>query len=181
MRNRARTRGHCGVRERWTLVIESPAQTSDDVEQFTQQKSHQENTLETPLFPSFCSFSTLKKKFDGNMEKSLTTDPTQQRDTPENQPYKATCYAENPALQHSDNQDTTKLSQRKWTSWFTQRSSDPPFLLKYRSSDSFIIGTVALAVFTVSHPHPHHHCCIKISKNKNKNKNLHYQTIRAKN
>ncbi|EUC32249.1 hypothetical protein COCCADRAFT_37771 [Bipolaris zeicola 26-R-13] len=82
------------------------------------------------------------------MEKSLTTDPTQQRDTPENQPYKATCYAENPALQHSDNQDTTKLLQRKWTSWFTQRSSDPPFLLKYRSSDSFIIGTVALAVFT---------------------------------
>jgi hypothetical protein len=29
------------------------------------------------------------------------------------------------------------------------RGSKPPFMLKFRSSDGFIIATVALAVFTV--------------------------------
>ena len=43
----------------------------------------------------------------------------------------------------------SKITRPAWLSWFTQRGSDPPFMLKYRSSDGFIIGTVALAVFTV--------------------------------
>lgn len=43
----------------------------------------------------------------------------------------------------------SKMAWPAWLSWFAQRGSDPPFMLKYRSSDGFIIGTVALAVFTV--------------------------------
>lgn len=133
-------------------------------------KAHQETHL-NPLFPLlFLPPSTSKKRLGSSMEKSLAADPTQQRDTPENQQYKAACYAENPAFQHSDGKGATKISRRKWSSWFTQRGFDPPFLLKYRSSDTFIIGTVTLAVFTVSHHHHHHHhyhCYIQIS-------NLHY-------
>ena len=35
-----------------------------------------------------------------------------------------------------------------WLSSFTQHGSEPPYLLKFRSSEKFIVGTVALAVFT---------------------------------
>ncbi|KAF2798964.1 MFS transporter-like protein [Melanomma pulvis-pyrius CBS 109.77] len=35
-----------------------------------------------------------------------------------------------------------------WLASLTQQGSQPPYLLKFRSSDNFIIGTVALAVFT---------------------------------
>ncbi|KAJ5055605.1 major facilitator superfamily domain-containing protein [Bipolaris maydis] len=44
--------------------------------------------------------------------------------------------------------DAAKTSQRNWSWWFTQRGCEAPMLLKYRSSDVFIIGTVTLAVFT---------------------------------
>ncbi|EUC46692.1 hypothetical protein COCMIDRAFT_92194 [Bipolaris oryzae ATCC 44560] len=83
------------------------------------------------------------------MEKSPATNPPHDPISAGHHQYKATCYAEKtPALQHSAGKDAAKISQRKWSSWFTQRGSEPPFLLKYRSSDTFIIGTVTLAVFT---------------------------------
>lgn len=41
------------------------------------------------------------------------------------------------------------MARHNWFTWFTQHGSDPPFMLQYRSSDAFIIGTVSLAVFTV--------------------------------
>ncbi|EOA91318.1 uncharacterized protein SETTUDRAFT_152445 [Exserohilum turcica Et28A] len=40
------------------------------------------------------------------------------------------------------------MARHNWFTWFTQHGSDPPFMLQYRSSDAFIIGTVSLAVFT---------------------------------
>lgn len=42
------------------------------------------------------------------------------------------------------------MARPKWLSSLTQHSEKPPAMLKFRSSDGFIIGTVALAVFTVS-------------------------------
>ncbi|KAF2820459.1 MFS transporter-like protein [Ophiobolus disseminans] len=40
------------------------------------------------------------------------------------------------------------MARPQWLSSLTQHGSKPPFLLKYRSSNGFIIGTVSLAVFT---------------------------------
>ncbi|ORY15743.1 major facilitator superfamily domain-containing protein [Clohesyomyces aquaticus] len=40
------------------------------------------------------------------------------------------------------------MSRPVWLSLLTQHGENPPWLLKYRSSEGFIIGTVALAVFT---------------------------------
>lgn len=40
------------------------------------------------------------------------------------------------------------MKRPDWLLSLTQHGSKPPWLLKYRSSDGFIIGTVALAVFT---------------------------------
>ncbi|KAH7357555.1 MFS transporter-like protein [Pyrenochaeta sp. MPI-SDFR-AT-0127] len=40
------------------------------------------------------------------------------------------------------------MTRPKWLSSLTQHGSKPPFMLKVRSSDGFIIGTIALAVFT---------------------------------
>ncbi|KAH7080067.1 MFS transporter-like protein [Paraphoma chrysanthemicola] len=40
------------------------------------------------------------------------------------------------------------MARPKWLSWLTHNGSQPPYMLKLRSSDGFIIGTVALAVFT---------------------------------
>jgi hypothetical protein len=51
------------------------------------------------------------------------------------------------------------MARPTWLSILTQHGSKPPFMLKVRSSDAFIIGTVSLAVFTVrtlypaSYPH----------------------------
>ena len=42
------------------------------------------------------------------------------------------------------------MSTSSWLSSLTQHGSKPPVMLKVRSSDAFIIGTVSLAVFTVS-------------------------------
>lgn len=47
---------------------------------------------------------------------------------------------------------SSSMTRQRWLSWFTQRGADPPFMLKYRSSDTFIIGTISLAVFTVCIP-----------------------------
>jgi MFS family permease len=44
------------------------------------------------------------------------------------------------------------MAQPKWLASLTQHSDNPPAMLKFRSSDGFIIGTVALAVFTVRRP-----------------------------
>jgi hypothetical protein len=41
------------------------------------------------------------------------------------------------------------MAKPAWLLSLTQHGSKPPYLLKFRSSDGFIIGTVALAVFTV--------------------------------
>lgn len=41
------------------------------------------------------------------------------------------------------------MARPKWLSSLTQHGSEPPFMLKFRSSDGFIIGTISLAVFTV--------------------------------
>jgi hypothetical protein len=40
------------------------------------------------------------------------------------------------------------MAKPAWLLSLTQHGSKPPYLLKYRSSNAFIIGTVALAVFT---------------------------------
>ncbi|KAF1851290.1 MFS general substrate transporter [Cucurbitaria berberidis CBS 394.84] len=40
------------------------------------------------------------------------------------------------------------MARPSWLSSLTQHGSDPPYMLQLRSSDGFIIGTVALAVFT---------------------------------
>ncbi|KAF2246643.1 MFS transporter-like protein [Trematosphaeria pertusa] len=40
------------------------------------------------------------------------------------------------------------MARPAWLSSLTQHGSKPPYLLRCRSSDAFIIGTVALAVFT---------------------------------
>ncbi|OAK97631.1 MFS transporter-like protein [Phaeosphaeriaceae sp. SRC1lsM3a] len=40
------------------------------------------------------------------------------------------------------------MPRPQWLSVLTQHGDKPPFMLKYRSSDAFIIGTIALAVFT---------------------------------
>ncbi|KAF2627672.1 MFS transporter-like protein [Macroventuria anomochaeta] len=40
------------------------------------------------------------------------------------------------------------MARPKWLASLTQHSEKPPAMLKFRSSDGFIIGTVALAVFT---------------------------------
>ncbi|KAJ4331566.1 hypothetical protein N0V87_009067 [Didymella glomerata] len=40
------------------------------------------------------------------------------------------------------------MARPKWLASLTQHSDNPPAMLKFRSSDGFIIGTVALAVFT---------------------------------
>jgi hypothetical protein len=40
------------------------------------------------------------------------------------------------------------MAKPAWLLSLTQHGSQPPFLLRYRSSDAFIIGTIALAVFT---------------------------------
>lgn len=40
------------------------------------------------------------------------------------------------------------MAKPGWLSSLTQHGTKPPYLLKYRSSDTFIIGTIALAVFT---------------------------------
>ena len=42
------------------------------------------------------------------------------------------------------------MTRPKWLVILTQHGEQPPAMLKFRSSDGFIIGTVALAVFTVS-------------------------------
>jgi hypothetical protein len=44
------------------------------------------------------------------------------------------------------------MARPKWLASLTQHGETPPAMLKFRSSDGFIIGTVALAVFTVSDP-----------------------------
>jgi MFS family permease len=44
------------------------------------------------------------------------------------------------------------MARPKWLAILTQHGEKPPAMLKSRSSDGFIIGTVALAVFTVSTP-----------------------------
>lgn len=36
----------------------------------------------------------------------------------------------------------------KWLQRFTQHGTKPPYLLQYRSSEAFIIATIALAIFT---------------------------------
>jgi len=41
------------------------------------------------------------------------------------------------------------MARPGWLSLLTQHGSEPPFMLKFRSSEGFIVGTVALAVFTV--------------------------------
>jgi MFS family permease len=41
------------------------------------------------------------------------------------------------------------MARPKWLSSLTQHGTKPPFMLKFRSSDGFIIGTISLAVFTV--------------------------------
>ncbi|KAJ4407716.1 hypothetical protein N0V91_003686 [Didymella pomorum] len=40
------------------------------------------------------------------------------------------------------------MARPKWLASLTQHGDNPPAMLKFRSSDGFIIGTVALAVFT---------------------------------
>ena len=45
---------------------------------------------------------------------------------------------------------TSIMARPKWLAILTQHGEKPPAMLKFRSSDGFIIGTVALAVFTVS-------------------------------
>ena len=42
-----------------------------------------------------------------------------------------------------------KRTRPKWLAMLTQHGEKPPFMLQFRSSDGFIIGTVSLAVFTV--------------------------------
>lgn len=42
------------------------------------------------------------------------------------------------------------MARPKWLASLTQHGSKPPYMLKFRSSDGFIVGTIALAVFTVS-------------------------------
>lgn len=41
------------------------------------------------------------------------------------------------------------MARPAWLSQLTQHGDKPPWGLKWRSADNFIIGTVALAVFTV--------------------------------
>ena len=43
-----------------------------------------------------------------------------------------------------------QMARFAWFASLTQQGTKPPYLLKFRSSERFIIGTVALAVFTVS-------------------------------
>ncbi|KAL1612907.1 hypothetical protein SLS60_001137 [Paraconiothyrium brasiliense] len=40
------------------------------------------------------------------------------------------------------------MARPKWLQSFTQHGTKPPYLLKYRSSEAFIIATIALAIFT---------------------------------
>ncbi|KAH8728352.1 MFS transporter-like protein [Phaeosphaeriaceae sp. PMI808] len=40
------------------------------------------------------------------------------------------------------------MARPEWLASLTQHGSKPPFMLKFRSSDGFIIGTISLAVFT---------------------------------
>jgi hypothetical protein len=47
-----------------------------------------------------------------------------------------------------------EMARPIWLSNLTQHGSKPPFMLKARSSDRFIIGTISLAVFTVRTPYP---------------------------
>lgn len=42
------------------------------------------------------------------------------------------------------------MARPKWFASLTQHTDKPPAFLKFRSSNGFIIGTVSLAVFTVS-------------------------------
>ena len=44
------------------------------------------------------------------------------------------------------------MARPKWLSSLTHHGTKPPFMLKYRSSNAFIIGTISLAVFTVRIP-----------------------------
>ncbi|CAN9376943.1 unnamed protein product [Alternaria alternata] len=43
---------------------------------------------------------------------------------------------------------TSDMEKSSWLSSLTNHGSKPPFMLKVRSSDAFIIGTISLAVFT---------------------------------
>ncbi|KAF2638355.1 MFS general substrate transporter, partial [Massarina eburnea CBS 473.64] len=40
------------------------------------------------------------------------------------------------------------MTRPAWLSWATQHGEKAPYLVKYRSSEGFIVGTVSLAVFT---------------------------------
>jgi MFS family permease len=40
------------------------------------------------------------------------------------------------------------MARPQWLQSFTQHGTKPPYLLKYRSSEAFIIATIALAIFT---------------------------------
>jgi hypothetical protein len=50
------------------------------------------------------------------------------------------------------------MAKSSWLSSLTNHGSKPPFMLKARSSDAFIIGTVSLAAFTVSFHVRYSHC-----------------------
>lgn len=41
-----------------------------------------------------------------------------------------------------------EMVRPKWLQSFTQHGTKPPYLLKYRSSEGFIIATISLAIFT---------------------------------
>lgn len=55
--------------------------------------------------------------------------------------------------------DQVNTTRWKWWASLTQHGEKPPAMLKFRSSDGFIIGTVALAVFTVSTSSYRTHMC----------------------
>jgi len=61
----------------------------------------------------------------------------------------ATTSAQNDDAERGGEATLQKRTRPKWLAVLTQHGEKPPFMLKFRSSDGFIIGTVSLAVFTV--------------------------------
>jgi hypothetical protein len=56
------------------------------------------------------------------------------------------------------------MARPKWLAILTHHGEKPPAMLKFRSSDGFIIGTVALAVFTVSTPKKKLFCLVELQR-----------------
>ncbi|KAF7569063.1 AraJ, Arabinose efflux permease [Pyrenophora tritici-repentis] len=82
------------------------------------------------------------------MNDNFDTKQTQERGKSQEINGTETSGVQSDAAERDEEVTSKKRTRPTWLAVLTQHGEKPPFMLKFRSSDGFIIGTVSLAVFT---------------------------------